>query len=161
MQLEKKMRRSDKLISDKKEIEEIIKQSTICRLAMCSAGQPYIVPFSFGYRDNVLYFHSAKEGEKIDILRRNNRVCFEFDLDAEVVKAAAVCSWGVTYRSVIGTGRAFFIEDSAEKQEALQIIVNQYGDDGSNMPAASVNNTLVFAVNIEEITGKQSPPPKE
>lgn len=155
------MRRSDKQISDKKEIEEIIRQSTICRLAMCDAGAPYIVPLSFGYRDGVLYFHSAKEGRKIEILRRNDQVCFEFDLDAEIVKAAAVCSWGVTYRSVIGTGRACFIEDPAEKQEALQIIVNQYGGDGSNMPAASVNNTLVFAVNIEEITGKQSPPPKD
>jgi nitroimidazol reductase NimA-like FMN-containing flavoprotein (pyridoxamine 5'-phosphate oxidase superfamily) len=150
------LRRSEKQISDQSEIEAIIRNAIICRLALCDAGRPYIVPMSFGYRDGVLYFHSAPVGRKIDILRNNPLVCFEFDLDTRISKSGNVCNWGVIYRSVIGSGRVFFIEEAAAKCEALALIVEHYGGNGAELPTASVSNTLVFAVRIEEISGKQS-----
>ena len=150
------MRRADKQITDAVALEAIIRQSTVCRLAMCDGDQPYIVPLSFGYRDRTLYFHSAPEGEKIRLLRSNDRVCFAFDLDNRLVKGDKVCSWSVVYRSVIGTGRAFFIDSPAAKREALEIIVAQYGGDGSRIRPPEVEAPLVFAVAIETLTGKQS-----
>lgn len=150
------MRRSDKQIKDKAEIEHIIHASTICRLALCDGDRPYIVPLSFGYRDGILYFHSAQEGKKLDLLHRNPSVCFEFDLDCRVTRSGDVCNWGVVYRSVVGTGRATFIEDPEAKREALAVIVAQYGGESFDLPLASVNRTRVFAVTIEEVSGKQS-----
>lgn len=150
------MRRSDKQITDPAEIETIIRGSSVCRLAFCDAGQPYLVPLSFGYRNGTLYFHSAREGKKIDILRSNDRVCFEFDLGGQVVKSGEVCNWGVAYRSVIGTGRAVFIEDLPEKRHALAVIIDHYGGKDRELPLASVNNIAVFAVRIEEMSGKQA-----
>lgn len=150
------MRRADKQITDPAAVEAIIRQSTVCRLAMCAGGQPYIVPLSFGYRDRTLYFHSAPTGEKLRFLRSNDRVCFEFDLDSRVVKGETVCGWTVAYHSVIGTGRAFFIEGSAAKREALEIIVAQYGGDGADIAQHAVDTTLIFAVAIDTLTGKQS-----
>lgn len=150
------MRRSDKQIKDKAEIESIIRASTICRLALVDGDRPYIVPLSFGYRDGILYFHSAHEGKKIDLLRRNPSVCFEFDLDCRVVRSGDVCNWGVTYRSVIGSGQASFIEGLDAKREALAVIVAQYGGEDFDLPLASVNRTRVFAVTIKEVSGKQS-----
>jgi nitroimidazol reductase NimA-like FMN-containing flavoprotein (pyridoxamine 5'-phosphate oxidase superfamily) len=61
------MRRSEKEITAKTEIESIIQQSMVCRLAMSEGQIPYIVPLCFGYRNDTLYFHSAKEGKKLDI----------------------------------------------------------------------------------------------
>ena len=150
------MRRSDKQITDPAEIENIIRESTVCRLAFCDAGQPYLLPLSFGYCNGVLYFHSAREGKKIEILRNNDRVCFEFDLGGQVIRSGEVCDWGVAYRSVVGTGRAEFIEDLAEKRQALAVICAQYGAKTCELPLASVNNVTVFAVRIEEMTGKQA-----
>ncbi len=150
------MRRSDKQITNEAEILQIIEQATVCRLAMCDADRPYLVPLSFGYQDGTLYFHAALEGKKIDILHRNDQVCFEFDLDCRIRKSGDVCNWGVTYRSVIGTGRAVFIEDPEAKRKALAVIVEHYGGDGSKLTQNSVNQTRVFAVRIEEISGKQS-----
>jgi len=64
------MRRREKQITDRSQIEAIIARSQVCRLALSDGGQPYIVPLCFGYRRSRLYFHSAAAGRKIDILRR-------------------------------------------------------------------------------------------
>jgi nitroimidazol reductase NimA-like FMN-containing flavoprotein (pyridoxamine 5'-phosphate oxidase superfamily) len=74
-----KLRRADKEITDRDEIESIIRKSLVCRLGLTDNARLYIVPLCFGYTDNRLYFHSATEGRKIEILKRNNEVCFEFD----------------------------------------------------------------------------------
>jgi hypothetical protein len=87
------LRRKEKEITDIKEIESIIQRSQVCRLALVDAGLPYIVPLCFGYKNKMLYFHSAKEGQKIDILRRNRQVCFEFDIDARARSGKTACAW--------------------------------------------------------------------
>ena len=73
------MRRNEREITDPKIIEEIIHQATICRIALYDADYPYIVPLNYGYESGALYFHSAKEGKKIDLIRKNSRVCFEIE----------------------------------------------------------------------------------
>ena len=83
------MRRNDREIKDRKEIDGIIRRCRVCRLAMCDDGQPYIVPLNFGYDGRFLYFHAAPEGRKIDIIKRNNRVGFEFDILHDIVTARA------------------------------------------------------------------------
>jgi hypothetical protein len=68
------MRRKDKEISDTSGIDAIIKKATVCRLGMVNGNNPYIVPLCFGFQDNVLYFHSALKGQKIEYLRNNPNV---------------------------------------------------------------------------------------
>ncbi len=75
------MRKKDKEIKERSVIESVIRKSLVCRIAMSDGNNPYIVPMCFGYRDNVLFFHTGKIGKKIEILSLNNRICFEFDLD--------------------------------------------------------------------------------
>ena len=94
------MRRKDKEITDESEIESIIRNSLVCRLGLADNSTPYIVPLCFGYKDNRLYFHSAKEGRKIEILKRNNEVCFEFDDNLEVKAGKAACDWGMNFQEV-------------------------------------------------------------
>lgn len=78
---------------------------------------PYIVPVCFGYKDNCQYFHSAADGKKIDMIKKNNRVCFEFDTREGLIKSENPCDWDMKYHSVVGSGKAFFIEDPAGRRK--------------------------------------------
>ncbi|MGD8962612.1 MAG: pyridoxamine 5'-phosphate oxidase family protein [Desulfobacterales bacterium] len=150
------MRRKEKEITDKSEIESVIRKSQICRLGLSENGLPYIVPLCFGYQDDSLYFHSATEGRKIDILRRNNQVCFEFDGDTRITTGKTACAWGMQYRSVIGYGTASFIEDPEKKRRALDIIMGQYADGAFEYSGKALDKTLIIKIDISSITGKKS-----
>jgi nitroimidazol reductase NimA-like FMN-containing flavoprotein (pyridoxamine 5'-phosphate oxidase superfamily) len=150
------LRRKDKEITDKNEIESIIRKSLVCRLGLADNGMPYIVPLCFGYKDNSLYFHSAKEGRKIEIIKRNNAVCFEFDIDSEIKSGKDACAWGMKYRSVIGYGTATLIEDPEEKRKALDVIMAQYADGAFEYSEKAFGKALVIKVEIESMTGKKS-----
>lgn len=150
------MRKKDKEISDITTIENIIRRASVCRLALCEDGRPYVVPLCFGYEDGILYFHSAREGKKLDILRKNNNVCFEVDIDCELVKADEACKWSMKYKSVIGFGKAIIIDDVELKREALDIIVKNYTEDSFEYPVEAVKGAVIIKVEIESVTGKQS-----
>jgi nitroimidazol reductase NimA-like FMN-containing flavoprotein (pyridoxamine 5'-phosphate oxidase superfamily) len=150
------LRRKEKEISDTGEIESIIRKSQVCRLGLVDDGLPYIVPLCFGYQNNTLYFHSAKEGRKIEILKRNQQVCFEFDIDTHIHTGETACDWGMNYRSVIGYGTASFIDDAAEKQKALDIIMRQYADGEYSYSEKTLKKTRMIKVEISSMTGKKS-----
>lgn len=150
------MRRGDKEIKDAAEIEGVLGRAVVCRLGMCDEGLPYVVPLCFGYKDNALYFHCSCEGKKLEMLRKNDKVCFEVDVDCEIVKADKACDWGMKYKSVIGFGEAVFVEDVEGKRESLDIIMRQYSDASFEYAAESVENITVVKVEIEGMTGKQS-----
>jgi hypothetical protein len=151
------MRKKDREIKDKKLMESILERATVCRVGLSENNVPYIVPVNFGYRDNCLYFHSAKEGKKIDMIRGNNNVCFEIDIDSEVVKGENACGWTMKYYSIIGFGRAFFVEGFEEKRKALDIVMEHYaGKSSFEYSEESVNNAAIIKVEIESMTGKKS-----
>jgi hypothetical protein len=150
------MRRKEKEISDKTIMESIILRSSVCRLALSEEGRPYVVPLCFGYKDNIVYFHSAREGIKLDILKQNNKVCIEFDIDHEIVEADDACGWGMKYQSVIGFGKGSIIDDLEKKRKALDIIMQQYSRSSYEFPDSKVKKTVIIKVEIEHMTGKKS-----
>ncbi len=150
------MRRKEKKIVENKALDEIIGSAQVCRLGLSDENAPYIIPLCFGYKDQVLYFHSAADGKKIEIIKKNPNVCFEFDLNIEVLQAEKPCKWGMKYQSIIGYGKAIFIEVLEEKREALNIIMRQYAEASFSFQDLAISNTTVFKVVIAEMTGKQS-----
>jgi len=150
------MRRKEKEITDIKEIEKILKESHVCRLAMVDGDKPYLVPMNFGYHDECLFFHSAKQGRKIDLLKKNPNVCFEFDQLIKFKKAKKACDWGLEYKSIIGSGRAEVLDNLDEKIDALNIIMSQYSDRTFEYPGEMLEKTIVIKVQIDSMTGKQS-----
>ncbi|MBC8439806.1 MAG: pyridoxamine 5'-phosphate oxidase family protein [Deltaproteobacteria bacterium] len=150
------MRRKEKEITNREEIEIILKQSHVCRLAMVDEDKPYLIPMNFGYSDGCLFFHCAKQGRKIDLLKKNPNICFEVDELIRLKKASLACDWGIDFKSVIGSGKAQFLEDSDEKIQALNIIMSQYSDRSFEYPDEMLEKTLVIKVVIDEMTGKQS-----
>ncbi len=150
------MRRAEREIKDKSEIESIINRATVSRIGLCLNDSPYVVPVNFGYQDGRLYFHSAPRGKKIDIIRQNNRVCFEMDVEQELVKSKNPCECSMKYRSVIGFGRASFIHDLTEKRRALRIITGHYLDAFGEFDGKQIENTAVIKIEIESMSGKKS-----
>jgi uncharacterized protein len=148
------MRRSDREITDREAIDDIIHRCLVCRLGLSDDGQPYVIPLSFGYDGEALYFHAATEGRKLDILKKNNRVCFEFDIPTHIVTADQACSWGMAYESVIGFGRAEIIRDVDSKRPALGCIMQHYGGPQEDFPEPMLARTLVIRVLIESVSGK-------
>jgi nitroimidazol reductase NimA-like FMN-containing flavoprotein (pyridoxamine 5'-phosphate oxidase superfamily) len=150
------MRRKDKEIPDKKDIEEIIKNATVCRIGLSAEREPYVFPVNYGYHEGNLYFHSAQQGQKIEMMRKNPLVCFQMDTDVEIVPAEKACDWSVKYRSVIGFGKAEFLHSFEEKKCALKTIMSQYSDQEYIFTEESLVSACVVCVQIEKMTGKQS-----
>lgn len=150
------MRRKDKAISDASEINTIISKATVCRLGMVNGDKPYIVPLCFGYQDNALYFHGALKGQKIDLIKENPNVCFEFDIATEAIGEDEACDWSMKFQSVIGFGKATVIEGLEGKRHALGVIMAQYSDKKFQFPEKMVKATAVIKVEIDKMTGKQS-----
>ena len=155
------MRRAEREITDRAQIEEIIARAQVCHLALLDGDWPYLVPLSYGYRDGVLYLHSAPTGLKIELLRRNPQVCFEMETDVALLPAESACGFGMRYRSVIGRGVARLIADPQAKAAALDVIMAHYDAPGPHPYApAALERMLVIAVDIVALSGKQAHAPR-
>lgn len=151
------MRRKDKEITDMTVIESILQEADVCRLAMVDGQIPYLVPMSFGYQDRFLYFHSASEGRKLNVLKKNNLVCFEVESNVKLFRGENPCNWSMKYYSVIGYGRAEVTVDLAEKERALNLIMEKYNGPGEySYPAEALEKIVVIKVMIDEMAGKKS-----
>lgn len=149
------MRRKDRQIKGLAEIETVIHDATVCRLGMSDGKMPYVVPLSFGYKDNTVYVHGALDGKKNKILQKNSHVCVEFDIDLGTIRHSKGCNWGVRYKSVIGFGNAIAISDAEEKRKALSIIMKQYSKESFTFSEESVSSVAVYKITLMRVTGKQ------
>ncbi|MGI6703025.1 MAG: pyridoxamine 5'-phosphate oxidase family protein [Clostridia bacterium] len=151
------MRRSDREIFDRALIDRILEEAIVCRIALCEGDSPYIIPMNFGYRDGCLYLHSAGEGKKIEMLKKNRNVCFEVDTGCEPIPAGKPCKWSMKYCSVIGFGKAVFLNSVEEKKKGLDIIVEKYsGKPYTDYADEMIKRLAVIRVDIESLTGKIS-----
>lgn len=152
------MRRKDREVLGKEKLLEILNQSDVCRLAINSNPAPYIVPLNFGYIWNEeleLYFHSARDGRKIDLLGNNNNVGFELDTGHALVTGEKPCDWSMNYKSIIGVGTIEFLETEADQIRALNCVMNKYGFAGKPEYQKEMFAKMRFyKLVVKEITGK-------
>lgn len=152
------MRRSQNEITNREEIIEIINRTKVVRVGMSVNDVPYIVPLNYGYENDVFYFHGAKEGRKIDMVKANPNVCFELDTDHVLVGVSErACDWTMTYASVMGSGVMTIIDDPKEKKTALNILMSNYSDvkdyDYSDKMLERIG---IMKLAVTEMTGKRS-----
>ena len=155
------MRRADREITGIPEKLALVEQCKVCRLGLCADDEPYIIPLNYGYtfvNDTLtLYFHSALEGRKLDIIRRNNRVCFEIDSEHKLVEADTACGHGFSFASIIGFGIIELISAAEEKTFALNILMkHQTGQDIQyTYTEAQLNAVCVYKMKADKFTGKK------
>ncbi len=157
------MRRKDREVSDINEQLGILERCDIVRLGLLDGGQPYIVPLNFGFDvlgDKItLYFHSAREGRKVDIMKTNPKVCFQCDCSMTLIKGAAPCAWSAEYESLMGLGEIIFIERPDEKRLAMDAIMRKYGYEGTpGYNEAVFEKALLYKLEVLEMSGKRKLP---
>lgn len=154
------MRRKDREITERNRIEAIISACECCRLGFCDDGEVYIVPLSFGYEcENGVdrfYFHSAKEGRKIDLIRLNPRVGFELDTNYKLNEAETACGYSARFQSVIGTGTLRFLTEPEEKRMGLRSLMNRTaGRKHWEFTDEMLEAVCVFELTVESMTCKE------
>ena len=153
------MRRRDRQVVEIKEMENIISRCQVCHLALSDPqGYPYALALNFGYQPGsppVLYFHCAKEGKKLDLIRANPRTAFIIDRALELITGPMACEWGMNYESVMGTGDIAIVADAREHRRGLDLIMAHYGNTAPAYLPASLEDTLVLKLTITEMTGKR------
>jgi nitroimidazol reductase NimA-like FMN-containing flavoprotein (pyridoxamine 5'-phosphate oxidase superfamily) len=155
------MRRKDKEIADVSEKLEIIAKCKFCRLGLSEGDYPYIIPINYGFsydgRGLSLYFHSAKEGKKLDIIKKNNNACFEIDCDTNLIEGEKPCNYGYEFKSIIGFGKITPLENIDEKINGLNYIMKQQtGKDAKHdFDESELNRVTVLRMSVDEFTGKQ------
>ena len=144
--------------TDKEVIEAIIMKADICFIGLVDPdNKPYVLPMNYGYKDHVLYLHSAPEGRLIDIVNKNNNICISFSIDNETVfqHPEVACSYRMTSKSVLVRGTVEFIEDTDRKREALDILMKTYSDKKFEYSDPAVKNVKIWKIPMDEVTCKE------
>lgn len=155
-----KMRRKDRQVNDMTELEGIIRRCDVCRLALADNQVPYVVPLNFGYELQngtlFLYFHCAGAGRKLEIIKRNPLACFEMDCNHVLQEGEQACEYSMAFESIIGTGKVEFVENTEEKKDALNRIMEKYtGKADFNYQDAMLSAVTVLKLTAAEWTGKR------
>lgn len=156
------MRRTDREVTDRREILAMLARCDTVRVAMRGGEYPYVVPVSFGVEETadgaaILYFHCAKQGEKLSLLQQDARVCIEADRFLGVQRTAH----GITarYESVIARGVCSVVTDEAEIRRGLRCILAHYGEESFSLDTCgSLTHTCVCSVVLTSLTGKRNLP---
>ena len=150
------MRRAEKEITSREEIDTYIGQATVCRVGLCDGGEAYIVPMDFGYVDGRFYFHSAKEGRKVDLIRNGGRASFELEVDKglRMDKDAMKCTHH--FICVMGTGTVSVVEGEQERMKGLRALMEHYTSEMYQMTEKCKGKTLVLKLTVETVSCKKN-----
>lgn len=149
------MRRIEKQLS-LAESEAILDKGEYGVLSTISSnGYPYGTPLNYVYSKGYIYFHSAKDGHKIQNVNNNSKVCFSVVGDVQLVPE----KFTTKYESVIIFGNAQEVEGE-EKVNALLALIEKYSSDymvsGEKCVLKDTKKTKVIRIKIDRITGKAS-----
>lgn len=145
---------------DEEKALQIVDNSIFGAVSMCGPDNtPYVVALNMARDGKKLYFHAAKEGLKVDLLRQNPNVCVLF-----VPKAVAVPEAFTThYASALVRGVAREVLDTEEGHHALRVICSRFSPEFGEETERRIANspmayTGVWCIEIESVTGKANPP---
>lgn len=151
------MRRNDRA-QDRDFSVSLIDRCTHGVMAL-STGEPvpYCLPLSFVRVGDDLYFHCAHQGRKTDLLRRFPQVCVTFVGDDRPAFVAPAM-YTTYFQSVIVTGTASEVKDSAEKVETLRALCQKVTPEHMDGFEPAIQNSLaataIWKIHMEEISGK-------
>ncbi|MFX0032132.1 MAG: pyridoxamine 5'-phosphate oxidase family protein [Candidatus Hodarchaeota archaeon] len=152
------LRRIEKEVSDKEVLLEILKNGKFAIISLCKENEAYLVTLSYGYDEikNSLYFHCAKEGQKIDFIKSNPFVCGTVIEDNGYEEGC-----GQAYRSVVFRGKMEILVELQEKKYGFKVILNQLESDPELIKNKflkkdeTYENAGMLRLDITEITGKE------
>lgn len=154
----REVRRQNRILEDQSRIKELLHSSEygFLSLGITENGYAYGIPISYAYDEdtNCLYFHCAPEGQKLDIIKQNDKVSF---CVVGVTKPIAN-QFTTLFESIIAFGKADIDLSDEEKRKALRLLVAKYSPGyeelGEKYMDKSWNRTTTFKIQVEHITAK-------
>ena len=151
-------------IKSKEKIKEFLDAEHVGRIASIDeTGYPQIIPMNFVFLNDAIYLHSHTRGEKLDNIKRNDKVGFEVDRELEFLpsyfedpKDASLAD--TLYISVVIKGTASIIEEKNEKALALNGLMKKYQPEGGYEPLTPemdvIDEVAIIKVIPDSIRGK-------
>lgn len=153
------MRRKEKAITDPEEMASVLREAKHVTVAMSLNDEPYLVTLSHVYDDRgrCIYFHCAREGKKIEILRSNNRVWGQGLIDGGYQQG----SCDHFFKTTQFYGRVTFVEDLEEKGYALKLMIKKLDENPEKVikeqiTSDSLRRALIGRIDISFMSGKKS-----
>jgi len=151
-------------IKSKEKIKEFLDLEHVGRIASIDEnGFPQIIPMNFVFLNDAIYMHSHTKGEKLDNIKRNEKVGFEVDRELEFLpsyfedpKDASLAD--TLYISVVVKGICSIVEDRNEKTLALNGLMKKYQPEGGYDPLKpemqAVDEVAIIKVEPDSFRGK-------
>ena len=150
------MRRKKKEISEEAAKQLLQKERRGVFAVNGDDGYPYAVPVNYYYSndDNKIYFHGAREGHKVDALKRDDKVCFTV-YGNETIKEEA---WAPYLQSAVVFGRCRLLEDPEETLALTRKIAEKYYPEKKLIEEEiqRVGKAVqIYEISIEHLSGKE------
>lgn len=121
------MRRADREMSEKFAIEVFNKAPFVTVSFTRADNTPYCIPLSVVVKDErTMYFHCAKEGEKLDCIAHTPNVCLSAVSRCKPTMGPKDGNFTLEFKSAVAFGTATMVEDEEEKAEAMRIICKRF-----------------------------------
>ena len=159
------MTRRERQVTDPDKIRQILDEAKVLHLGLAVDGEPYVVPMNYGYtmEDGKLtvYLHSAMRGKKLDMIRANPHVFFEMNCDLTPFEGDVACRYGLAYSCLMGRGTAQIVEDVAQKQKALSLLMKTQTGKDFSFEEKMTKIVAVIKIDVAEYTAKCRPLPQD
>ncbi len=151
-------------IKSKQKIREFLDVEHVGRVASIDEkGYPQIIPMNFVFLNDAIYMHSHTKGEKLNNIRRNQKVGFEVDRELEFLpsyfedpKDASLAD--TLYISVVIKGSASIVQENNEKTLALNGLMKKYQPEGNYDPLTPdmqvLDEVAIIKITPDSIRGK-------
>jgi uncharacterized protein len=157
-------REPERAVYDRAVAYQILDEGFLCHVGFVVAGQPFVIPTSYGRRGDELYIHGSAASRMLRNLDQGIPLCLTVTLVDGLVLARSIFNHSMNYRSVVVLGTAVAVNDPQEKLAALRalsehILPGRWVDvRGPN--ERELKATLVMRLPIEEFSAKvrQGPP---
>jgi hypothetical protein len=152
------IREPERAVYAREEAYRILDEGFICHVGFAVDGQPFVIPTSYGRKDDSLYIHGSAASRMLRQLKTAIPVCITVTLLDGLVLARSVFNHSMNYRSVVILGKATLIDDPEEKLTALRILSEHIlpgrWDDARQPNERELKATSVLRVPIEEFSAK-------
>ncbi|GGF60100.1 pyridoxamine 5'-phosphate oxidase [Paenibacillus albidus] len=130
-------------------------------------GQPRVTPLNFVYTGGSFYFHGSHAGGKMEVIRRQPKVCFTVADEYALIPSyfsdpQLACPATAYFKSVTAFGKAELVEDNAEKAAVFTLFMKKLQPEGGYAPIdaadpryrARLKGVAMVRIAPEEITAK-------
>jgi nitroimidazol reductase NimA-like FMN-containing flavoprotein (pyridoxamine 5'-phosphate oxidase superfamily) len=152
------VREAERAVYDREAAYRILDEGFLCHVGFAVDGQPFVIPTSYGRKDDSLYIHGSAASRMLRQMKEGIPVCITVTLLDGLVLARSIFNHSMNYRSVVVLGKATLVDDPQEKLEALRllsehIIPGRWAD--SRQPnERELKATSILRVPIEEFSAK-------